>query len=374
MAIFHPQAIILRPATAAGHQKFVPALDGLRALAILAVMAVHAGVPGASLGWLAVDLFFVLSGFLITTLLADEYARENTIGLGKFWGRRFLRLMPVYWLYVCALTIAMVVFHWGWLHNHKGWTVGGYVTSLWLYFANYAPLGGIWEHQSLAVHLWSLAVEEQFYFAWPVLCLIALRLGCATWVAWGLVAAIVCRRMSGMESFALLDTRGLGLVLGCAAALSLRDGRSPGLRRCLGMAPFRIFTLTSIALVVGVATYYRQRGMSEATIHLWVAPICVALFAALIAMLWYGPVDPIAQALAWRPLAYLGRISYGMYIYHMVSQYLTWNVLLRSIEYWPRWPKFGIRLLVYFAATVGLATLSYYFFEKQFLRLKALLR
>src|SRR5205085_2211723 len=83
-------------------------LDGLRALAVLAVMLVHVGAPGFPLGWFGVDLFFVLSGFLITTLLERELARTGGVDLNKFWTRRFLRLMPAYWLYAGAITILML--------------------------------------------------------------------------------------------------------------------------------------------------------------------------------------------------------------------------------------------------------------------------
>jgi peptidoglycan/LPS O-acetylase OafA/YrhL len=354
-------------------RKYVASLDGLRSIAILAVMGFHAGVPGASLGWLGVDLFFVLSGFLITTLLADEYARENRVSLRKFWGRRFLRLMPVYWLYVGALTLAMLVFHWGWLHNVGKWSVDGYIASLWLYYANISPLSGIWEHQSLAGHLWSLAVEEQFYLVWPPLFLIALRLRCVTWLAWSLVIAVLVRRVIAMDHFRL-DTRGLGLVLGCAVALSLRSERLSFVRRFLCFGPFRLFIPIVILLIVGVADLFKGRGISDEAIYTWVTPVCVALFSVLTAMLWYGSNDLIARSLAWRPMVYIGRISYGMYIYHMLAHYIAWDILASSLVGVPSWLKYGLRLLVFYAATIGLATLSYQFIEKPFLRLKALLR
>ena len=114
----------------------VSSLDGLRGLAVASVMAVHAGVPGFDLGFLGVDLFFVLSGFLITSLLDREHRRAGRVDLGKFWGRRFLRLMPAYYLYVGGLTLAFAAFGWGWREPHGGWTPGGYIASLWFYYVN----------------------------------------------------------------------------------------------------------------------------------------------------------------------------------------------------------------------------------------------
>ena len=354
--------------------RHVPALDGLRALAILAVMAIHAGVPGSGLGWAGVDLFFVLSGFLITSLLADEFARDGQVSLVKFWGRRFLRLMPAYWAYACALTASIVLFHWGWLRPHGGWTPGSYIASLWLYFVNYLPQGGIWEYQWFSVHLWSLAVEEQFYFVWPIVCSIGLRLGRPAWVAWALVAMVMGRRVGIGGGGTLLDRRGLGIVLGCALALSLGQGGWPALRRRLGAAPFRIFVLIAIAAVILVGTLVPGRGYSEEEFQVFVLPILTPLFALLVAMLWYGPNDRISRVLCWRPLVYIGAISYGMYLYHMACHFLTWEVLTPGLDSWPRWPKYGLRLLFYFAATLGISTLSYRLLERPFLRLKALLR
>jgi peptidoglycan/LPS O-acetylase OafA/YrhL len=358
-------------APAAKSSRHVASLDGLRALAILAVMAVHAGVPGASVGWLGVDLFFVLSGFLITSLLAGEFARSGRISLARFWGRRFLRLMPAYWVYAAALTAAITLFHWGRVQPHGGWTVGSYIASLWLYFVNYVPQGGIWEHQWLSLHLWSLAVEEQFYFVWPIICLLALRLGRPSWVAWGLVALVMIRRMSIAGDDPHLDTRGLGITVGCALALSLRESGATSWRRGLGMAPSRILIVVATATVIVVATYCQTHGFGEPVVHRAILPVIVPLFALLVAMLWYGPNDRISRALSWKPLVFIGTISYGMYLYHMFSHFLTWHVLTSGLEDWPRWPKFGLRLLIYFATTLGISAFSYQFLEQPFLRLKA---
>ena len=81
-----------------------------------------------------------------------------------------------------------------------------------------------------------------------------------------------------------------------------------------------------------------------------------------------------SAGLSWGPLVYIGTISYGMYLYHMFCQFLTWEVLTPGMASWPRWPKFGLRLVVFFALTVGVSTLSYRILEKPFLRLKAFLR
>ena len=108
-------------------------LDGLRAVAVLGVMGYHAGFPGLILGWIGVQIFFVLSGFLITTLLISEHRKQGRISLPRFWGRRFLRLMPIYWLYIGSLTAAILWFDRSEAQTYGGWTPSQYVFSLWTY-------------------------------------------------------------------------------------------------------------------------------------------------------------------------------------------------------------------------------------------------
>jgi peptidoglycan/LPS O-acetylase OafA/YrhL len=365
------------PAVASPPGRHVASLDGLRALAIMGVMLVHAGAPGLSLGWLGVDLFFVLSGFLITSLLLREFAATGRVNLLNFWGRRFLRLMPAYWLYASFLTIAMRVVHWGWLGTNDGWTPNLYLTAIWCYFVNFVPMGGIWEHQELTLMLWSLAVEEQFYFVWPVLCALVLPTGWMTRVAWALVALILVNWAYTTDSRILnhLSTRGIGIVLGCAFALSLGREASPRARRWLGAPATRFGVLALLAGVIGCATVLHSSGrMDYLNAVRWVVPVVCPLFAMLVAMLWYGPRDWLSTALSWRPLVAVGKISYGMYLYHMLAHYLTWRVLLPGIEAWPRLPKFGLRVIVYLALTTAIATLSYQLIEKRFLVLKERLR
>ena len=229
----------------------VPSLDGLRGLAVLVVVGVHARVPGTELGFLGVDLFFVLSGFLITTLLAREVDRTGRINLPRFWGRRFLRLGPAYGLYVGALSVAFLAGV-GWRRPSGGWTPPGYLGSLWGYYSNYLPAGGIWEHQWLSMHLWSLAVEEQYYLIWPLLCAAALPRRLGEPLAWLLVAAVlVCRHLSpGDLLMTHLDTRGVGIILGSAVALSTAARGRPRLARALGSGRLRWWVAALVLVAI----------------------------------------------------------------------------------------------------------------------------
>ncbi len=357
-------------------QRHVAGLDGLRGMAILLVMLVHAGMPGLELGWLGVDLFFVISGFLITTLLVGEARRSGGVSLARFWGRRFLRLAPAYWACVGFVTGSIYLARWGWTGTARGWGPAGYVASLWLYFTNYLPMAGIWEHQAVTGPYWSLAIEEQFYLIWPLVFVgLGARARRAEPAAWALVAAIFAAGFF-VDPSALhfrIYTRGLGIMLGCAVALlAARSGpftrllRSGGARVGIAAGCLAVFGASSV-LAGGLKLDERQ-------LHLFVLPAFCAAASLLVAMLWYGPEDRIASALAWRPLAYVGKISYGIYLYHEFARHLTWTVLLPGLEGWPRPARYGLRVAAFLAISLGLASISYRVLERPFLALKGRLR
>jgi peptidoglycan/LPS O-acetylase OafA/YrhL len=350
-------------------------IDGIRALAITAVMATHAGVPGAALGWLGVDLFFVLSGFLITTLLDTEFRNTGKVHIGRFWGRRFLRLMPAYMIYALFVTILIKGLHWGWTRNHAGFSPAEYVASLWLYCINFLPQGGIWEHQALTLHIWSLAVEEQFYLLWPLLFLLLRRrqhIEKATWIL--VVVFLSLRVVRPDQSYGhTLQGRGFGILLGCAFALTV--ARSVRLRTILTV-PFvqSGIALSVLSIIVAMAVAFARARLSEAQITLFGVPLVSIGFAALVSSLWLASDTTLANILSVGPLTYLGKISYGMYLYHMLVHQLIWGFLLTGIEDWNRWLKFAIRLSAFWGLTLALSTVSYFALEKRFLSLKDKLR
>jgi peptidoglycan/LPS O-acetylase OafA/YrhL len=352
----------------------VNSLDGVRTIAVLAVLMVHGGFPGAELGWLGVDIFFVLSGFLITTLLCKERQRTGTISLPKFWGRRFLRLMPAYWLYVGSMTLWMLLDS-NSLSTEGGFTPGIYIASLWGYFVNYVPMGGIWTHQYLTVHLWSLAVEEQFYLLWPFVAYFAFRLRRPWLVAWAAVALVLVRRQfaeGDQEVGALLSTRGIGIILGSAVAMSLAGVGRPAWLQSTRLRS-ALIALAGVAFAA-LTVVHRQGWMSELEMKEWCVTWLCVLFVAIVAMLWYGPADRVTSVLSSRPMAYLGQISYGLYLYHLLAQKFVWEVLLPGLEHWNQYARYGLRFALYVALTVVIASLSYQLIEKRFLALKDRLR
>lgn len=354
-------------------REYVSSLDGLRAFAIIAVLAVHAGVPGFSLGWLGVDLFFALSGFLITTLLVKEYDRTGKVDILKFWGRRFLRLFPAYYLYLTGLILLIVVGKYP-LTSSGDWTPSAYLASLGFYFNNFLPRGGFWAFDWLTIHIWSLALEEQFYLIWPTLFVFAIQMRRSVLLPLAMIATIlVCRPfISDFAIASLPHGRGLAIVVGCAVALLARDlQQKAGLPGWLTSSQVRLgWVVSTIGLAIVLLVAHELKLLDEATIKRWFVPVFSLQFSLIVAMFWYGPKDWLSRSLSVAPLSYIGQISYGVYLYHMLAHYLTWKVLLSQIDSWPSIPKMGLRLVMYSLLSVGIAALSYHFYEKPFLQLK----
>jgi peptidoglycan/LPS O-acetylase OafA/YrhL len=317
--------------------KHRPELDGVRGIAILAVLASHAGVPGVSpVGGLAgVTLFFALSGYLITGLLLAELDAAGAVNLGRFYLRRALRLFPALAAVLVVVALGTVAGAWASLPGSSDMPV--IMPAVILYISNWVLVGG----QALGVlgHTWSLGIEEQFYLLWPAVLLIALRLTDRrrlALVAVGFAALITPYRVEVFWSGDLLhglwgsDVHADALLIGCAVALmNARLGPALG---WLG--------------VVGVVVSTLLWPSFEATAYM--TPIATVAAALAVA----GAPD----ALRWAPLAYVGRISYGLYLWHYL--FLWW----------------GLPWLVVIVLSFVTAQISYVAIERPFVRLKDRLR
>jgi peptidoglycan/LPS O-acetylase OafA/YrhL len=346
------------------------ALDGLRAFAIIGVMLVHAGAPGFRSGWIGVDLFFVLSGFLITTLLAMESAASGNIAYAPFMVRRALRLMPAYFLYATFITLLL----WCWPSSVRsengGWNAASFTAAIWTYTINFVPQGGVWNGQDLTVHLWSLAVEQQYYLVWPLV-ILALHSRAASLRAVSLVLAFATTAAFVLSPDSLykndmLYTRGFSLVV--ASALALWVFHRPALVR------HRLFNraidVAGALLLLGLAAAPYALGWPESRMHEIFIPLLVPVFAFWIARLWNlsgeGWLRRLLQA---RSLVYIGKISYGVYLYHEAVRVSVWFLMKPWMTHWPVSAGFMVRMAVYFLGSFALAAVSYEFFEKKFLRL-----
>ena len=311
-----------------------PALDGLRGVAVLLVMAWHAGLPfGRGGGWMGVTIFFVLSGFLITRLLAEERQRTGHISFVAFYKRRVRRLGPALAVLIAA-TIGFQALTDGLaLRQVSQAVIAATYSANWISIAggDLMPYGQVW----------TLAIEEQFYVVWPAavvgLCAIRPRYALAI-LTIGVVASIAIRMASSDVRAALgTDTRADALLIGAIAALIAGRVHMPGAVVAAGAG----------GLVALMALEPHPFGIQ---FGLTLAP-------PLIAVVILGALDrPLGLNAGW--LRGVGRISYGLYLWH----YVPMLYLSPLIEPWP------VRGAALFGIAFVLAWLSWRFVERPFLR------
>jgi len=370
-------------------RRHLPALDGVRGLAIVLVLVSHlmlfndrtgsrfgdslAALRG--LGWTGVDLFFVLSGFLITGILYDTL--HDPQYFRSFYMRRFLRIFPLYYGFLAFLLVLGHWLHFAW--GGRQYVLLGYMqnTTLWFPVTDFHP--GVWADLN---HFWSLAVEEQFYLFWPLLVflvrgrrqLIALALALSGF-ALALRIALYLHGASPLTIFMVTPCRMDTLLLGGCAALVLRGNSEWIPRRWL-------LTIVALAAAIIVAyTLWRlggdmRAGFFGATFGYLV--IAVGAVALLLASL--NPESIAHRVFRWQFLRTLGKYSYGIYVLHIFVAHLfavwVYRALGTSLRIFltPYLHSRPLAVLVEFFVTAAVvvfaAWISYHLYEVHFLRLK----
>jgi peptidoglycan/LPS O-acetylase OafA/YrhL len=340
----------------------IRSLDGLRAFAVLAVMGLHAGLPVAKGGGIGVDLFFVLSGYLITSLLLQEWDATGAISLRRFYLRRALRLLPALFV-VLGLCAAYAYFR-----ETDTDAANTYHLILYavLYCANWARAFH-WAGDAMLGHMWSLSIEEQFYFVWPLLLIGLLRARISRPAILVLLLLGVCtvalyRGMiwHGPDSFARtyngLDTRADSLLVGCAVALIASLNWLPSRTRALWLTRLGALACTGILVYITVFSIN-----VETFLRLGVATVIAIAVAVILITLLSRPPVLVDRLLSLPVLVWVGRISYSLYLWHFpVFHMLGWPTGMSP------WTIQLLRFSVSFAAAIG----SYYLIERPFLRLK----
>jgi peptidoglycan/LPS O-acetylase OafA/YrhL len=332
-----------------------PALDGLRAVAILAVIAYHDGrLPG---GFLGVDVFFALSGFLITTLLLQEWDKLGSISIGRFYLRRFLRLGPALVTFVAVVfVITHVLFPELRDSLRPRWALAAllYCTNVLIGYAREYPLGVV----SIC---WSLALEEQFYLLWPLglrallrrgvskpgaMCLAAGLCLVPAALRHGLVATERGDPSLWLRIYFAPDTRADAILVGCALALFLS---------------WRPLTRTAVhaggaAALAGIVILGRL-ATTRSIADMVDSPMLISLAAWSSAAVVFGALHtkPLMRVLELRPLVWIGKLSYSLYLWHGVGLEAG-----SGFGPWMRYP-----------AMLALAVASHLLVERPFLRLKA---
>ncbi len=334
----------------------LPGLDGLRMVSVLLVVVYHFGflsVPGGH-GVLA---FFVISGFLITWLLLKEEDRYGAVSLKLFYIRRTLRIFPAFYAFWILWTAAMLAFH-----KPIIWPQA---LSALAYVNNYyqAILGDPGTGYS---HTWSLGIEEQFYLLWPV-SFIALRRRRSRAVAGvaGVILAVwihraILKLVVGVWQgyfYEAFDTRADHLMMGCLLALLLHDGYLPGLFRRLRRVWVSVVTVALLVVSVALGETYGS-GYRD-IIGFALDPL---LIAAIIVQAMALRESPAWSWLNWRPVRYLGALSYSIYLYQQVIVEPAKKLLASQ--------GVAVQLAGVLVAVVLAAAASYHLVECPFLRLK----
>ena len=341
---------------AAPSLKYMPQLDALRALAVLAVM-VHHFLPVdryiptdyITLGFLAVRLFFVLSGFLITGILLNYRSLERGTALRRFYLRRVLRIFPIYYL-TLFIALALQVRS---IQQGAFW----HLTYLSNYIAPFHP-----EWMGPASHFWTLAVEEQFYFVWPFILLFVPKKYLKGTIVGTIALAVIFRafvlfvlsmslEVAGIFTFATLDSLGGGALLALFHYDERLRPRLPRLMKWFLVAGLGIMTLTTLL-------YIYNRGFR--ILHTLLCLGISFLFVVLIEKTARGFGGPAKTVMENPAVLYVGKISYGLYVYH--------NFMLAIVIYYFR----DYRLVAVLAtvSTFAVAIVSWHVIERPLARLK----
>jgi peptidoglycan/LPS O-acetylase OafA/YrhL len=369
----------------AREHRYLPSLDGLRAICIAAVLFIHMPPPSGhpwleairSRGWYGVDMFFILSGFLITWILAVEVETTGTVDLGRFYRARTLRLLPAYLSTILLVLVGAHLFQIA--QGNESYRLARlwplflcYTLNIWMAATAIWPWG--------VSHFWSLCVEEHFYLSWSIIMkrcglrrvlkmslfaipiVAAYRIGWYLWMNSGHLAA-----PSSASFFRIhyaTDTRIDAILVGCAIALLVREARLQGFWRRLQSAAW--FPSLALFVTLGCIAWTTQYRWRTETFGYTVMAMASS---ALLLAIFLQPQCWIARLLATRPLVHIGRISYGIYLFHapllaglevklrFSSQYIA------PVHYLP---VLGLLVL----GSAGAAALHYRAVERRFLAMR----
>ena len=341
----------------------MPGIDGLRAIAVAAVFLYHAGATWLPGGFLGVDVFFAISGYLITSLLIAEFAATGGVRLGRFWAGRARRLLPALFLLLGVCLILGVTVYRGRLVELRGDALSSlFYVANWRFIVEHESYFAQFGRPPLLRHLWSLSVEEQFYLLWPPLFLIGARLrwrrlmpAAVALAAIGSAALMWVLYHPGADTsrvFYGTDTRAAPLLAGVLLAFLWKPGSMP----TLGRAGVRTLDAVSVAALAALAYMF-------ATVHDYdqfvyrggflVLAVCATVLLATIA----HPRGALGRGLA-RPLPrWVGERSYGIYLWH-------WPVLSLTRPGVDVHLARGLLVPIQAAITVAIADLSYRFIER----------
>jgi peptidoglycan/LPS O-acetylase OafA/YrhL len=347
---------------------YIPGLDGVRAIAVLAVLLYHSGVPGVPGGFLGVDVFFVLSGFLISSLLLQEIERTSAVSFGQFYLRRARRLLPALFGGLALSAVLVLVFAHDAAAQYRQDAISSlfYVTNWW-YVAQDLSYFEAMGRPPMLQHLWSLAVEEQFYLLWPLVLVflfrwrgrpgvgrVALGVALASTLLMALGSFVWNLPASGDASrlYFGTDTHSMGLLLGAALATVWRPGALP---RRVATPAKAVLWAAALGAVAALFAILHSVGEDSAWLYRGGFLVVSAVSAVIIALTCH-PAIGFGNLLAVQPMRYIGERSYGLYVYHWPIFVVTRPGIDLPFEGVPAW-------IVRMGLTFGVAELSYRYLE-----------
>ena len=348
---------------------YLPGLDGVRALAVIGVLLYHADLTWISGGFLGVDVFFVLSGFLITSLILEEFDRTGRIDFAAFYLGRARRLLPALLLMLAAVAVAAAFFFRDAASQVRADTIASlFYVNNWWYVLNDSSYFEFIGRPPLLKHLWSLAVEEQFYLVWPAVAFLLMkswgrrgvRLTALALALLSTVWMITLSVSNGFPEYADpsrayfgTDSHAMGLLIGAALATFWRPGR---LRADVPAGARAIITGTGIAALLAVIGFFLFVGEFTPWMYQRGGFLVLAVVVALLIAMATHPASPLGGWMGTQPWRYIGQRSYGLYLWHWPIFMLTRPTLDVPLD--------GIPLLVLrLALTVGIAELSFRYVE-----------
>lgn len=335
-------------------------IDGLRAVAVLSVLCFHAGIPGFTGGYVGVDVFFVISGFLITSNVTNEI-HEERFSIFKFYEHRIRRIFPALFLVIIFTLIAGFIFF-----NYIAFKSLGKSVMGTTFFASNIIFWrelGYFDAASITkplLHTWSLAVEEQFYLFYPIFLLVINKISKNNYFAWifgiGTVSLLLCIVWTYTHhgaAFYLMPTRAWEMFFGSILALGVMPRLQTGKQRSL-------FSSLGLGLIFYSVVFY-----TEMTLFPGIAALVPVLGASLIIYSGMDGASAIGKFLSCRPMVYLGLISYSLYLWHWPLLVFANNLIARDLT-----PREGVGIML---LTYGISVISLKYIELPFRRAKVIL-
>lgn len=348
--------------------RYIPALDGLRAFAVLAVIAYHLGMQWAPGGLLGVTVFFVLSGYLITSLLLIEWDNTDTINLPQFWLRRVRRLMPaIVLVIVCTAALCTLLDHSLLTKLREDmWAALLWVTNWWYIFQDASYFDALGAPSPLT-HFWSLAIEEQFYLVWPVVLLVAHKMGAKRTTMRNATLAVAL--LSALEMALLYnplddpsrvyygtDTRAFSLLIGAWLAF-VWPSHLLGAQKGVHLTKQVRTVLDGVGIVALVALLGLIVFLDGFSPFLYRGGILLAsILTAIVIAVMVHPASLLGRIAGAKPLVWIGLRSYGIYLWHF-PLFLLMNP--RNFTGETPWWMYLVQVAVVFAC----AAFSYRFVE-----------